>query len=272
MSIPDGTLDGQVGAPHLRHAYGLRAVVHREYRLVSNNRVNLLLSLLPTAIYLLLFATSIATMVTSVVYRGETVAYGNFVIPTVLLSAVLAGGVTTGTSLFQEELGRMHLELWSHPITRVDYIGGKIVATTALVLGQSVAALLVGVFVYDVRWPASHWLSVLVGVVVTSLVFNTGYLLVAALVRDFRHFMVLVNVIGPVLLFASPSFYPTDRMPVVLQWLSVVDPVTYGVTYLRDSAVFGFADAALLGAALLGSAAVLLVALVAVLNRRIQQL
>ena len=37
---------------------------------------------------------------------------------------------------------------------------GKIIATTLLVLVQSVVALLLGVLIFHVGWPASHWASV----------------------------------------------------------------------------------------------------------------
>src|SRR6185437_3441541 len=99
--------------------------------------------------------------------------------PAIMLSSMLAASSTTGTSLFQEEVGGMAVELWSYPLSRTAYIAGKIIATTALVLVQSTAALLLGVLIFHVDWPVDHWLALAVGTVAASLVFNAFFLMVA---------------------------------------------------------------------------------------------
>jgi len=72
---------------------------------------NLLLAVTPSAVYLLLFATSLSHLVQHVRYEGRVVSYSEFMVPAVLLSSMLAAATTTGTSLFQERMGRMDVEL-----------------------------------------------------------------------------------------------------------------------------------------------------------------
>src|SRR3954454_5834116 len=180
----------------------MRAVIYRELLLLTRNRTNLLLAILPTTIYLLLFSTSLNGLVGQVRYHGVLVGYPEFTIPAIMLSSMLAASTTTGTSLFQEETGGMAVELWSYPLSRPAYISGKIIATTLLVLVQSVAALLLGVLVFHVGWPASHWVALALGTMVASLAFNAFFLMLASFVHDFQRFMVLINVIGPMLLFS----------------------------------------------------------------------
>jgi ABC-2 type transport system permease protein len=218
----------------------MRAIIYREFLLLTRNRTNLLLAILPTTIYLLLFSTSLNGLVGQLRYHGVLVGYPEFTIPAIMLSSMLAASTTTGTSLFQEETGGMAVELWSYPLSRTAYISGKIIATTLLVLVQSVVALLLGVLVFHVGWPASHWVALGLGTVVASLAFNAFFLMLASFVHDFQRFMVLINVIGPLLLFSSPSFYPVDRMPPALRLFSVLNPVTYGIECLREGAIFGF--------------------------------
>ncbi|MFI1016829.1 ABC transporter permease [Streptomyces sp. NPDC020965] len=219
---------------------GLTATMYREYCLLTRNRTNLLLSIVPSAVYLLLFATSLANLVGEVEYGGRTVPYSEFAVPAVLLSSMLAAATTAGTSLFQERMGRMDVELWSYPLGRASYVLGKLLASTLLILAQSLAALLVAITVFDFRWPASHWAAVLCVTAVASMAFNGLYLLLATLFSDFRRFSVTINIVAPVLLFSSPSFYPVDRMAPVLQWLSWANPVTYGIRGIREGALFGF--------------------------------
>ena len=250
----------------------MRAIIYREFLLLTRNRTNLLLAILPTTIYLLLFSTSLNGLVGQLRYHGMLVGYPEFTIPAIMLSSMLAASTTTGTSLFQEETGGMAVELWSYPLSRTAYILGKIIATTLLVLVQSVAALLLGVLIFHVGWPASHWVALGLGTLVASLAFNAFFLMLASFVHDFQRFMVLINVIGPLLLFSSPSFYPVDRMPPALRLFSVLNPVTYGIDCLREGAIFGF-RAMWPFAAALAVAAVALAALIAgVLARRLREL
>jgi ABC-2 type transport system permease protein len=251
---------------------GMRAIIYREFLLLTRNRTNLLLALLPTAIYLLLFSTSLTGLVGRIRYDGVLVSYPEFTIPAIMLSSMLAASATTGTSLFQEEVGGMAIELWSYPMSRAAYIAGKITATTALVLVQSVAALLLGVLVFHVGWPASHWLALGAATLAASLLFNTIYLLLATFVHDFQRFMVLINVIGPALLFSSPSFYPVRQMPAVLRLISKFNPVTYGIDCLRNSAIFGFRSLWPTAACLLAAAIALAAVIAGVLTRRLRDL
>jgi ABC-2 type transport system permease protein len=251
---------------------GMRAVIYREFLLLTRNRTNLLLAILPTTIYLLVFSTSLTGLVGKIRYHGVLVSYPEFVIPAIMLSSMLSASTTTGTSLFQEEMGGMAVELWSYPLSRAAYISGKVIATTALVLTQSVVALLLGVLIFDVHWPVSHWLALGVGTVAASLMFNTFFLLLAAFIHDFQRFMVIINVIGPLLLFSSPSFYPADQMPPALRVVSVLNPVTYGIGCLRDGAIFGFHSMWPVAVSLLAVAAGLSALIVGVLDRRIRAL
>jgi ABC-2 type transport system permease protein len=192
--------------------FGAVAVLHREYRLLTRNRTNLLLAMLPTAVYLLLFATSLNHLIGTVGYAHRRISYAEFTVPALMLSSMLAAATTAGTSLFQERLGRMEIELWSYPMRRSGYVFGKLLASTALVLGQTIAALLVALLLFNFDWPLSHWFALLAGTTLASVAFNGLYLLAASAFRDFQRFMVTINVLAPVLLFASPSFYPADQM------------------------------------------------------------
>jgi ABC-2 type transport system permease protein len=241
----------------------LAAVLHREMRLLTRDRTNLLLAVVPTAAYIMLFATSLSHLLPDVSYRGRSIGYPEFVIPGLLFSSLLAASTTAGTAMFQERLGNMTLELSSYPARRGFFIAGKILAGGSLVLAQTLAALIVSALVLPVHWSIGQWAALLAGVMVTAPAFNCLYLLLAASVRDFQRFMVLVNVLTPILLFASPAFYPAGRMPAAVRWLQFVNPVTYGVGVLRDSALFGMHGAwrALVAFAMVAVAAGTLVSL-----------
>jgi ABC-2 type transport system permease protein len=84
--------------------------------------------------------------------------------------------------------------------------------------------------------------------------------------------MVLINALGPLLLFSSPWFYPAERMPPVLRVISVVNPVTYGITCVRNGAILGFGAMWPLALALLAIAGCLFATIASVLARRAREL
>ena len=215
------------------------ASMHRECRLLIKNRVNLLLGLIPPAIYMLFFATSIRNVIPSITYHGTQVSYQDFIIPTILMMSMIAGATTTATSVFQEKISGMLLELWSYPLRKTSYIIGKLVTTTALVCLQGCVMLMVALALFGSNWSFNHILALLIGIVWTSLSLNGLYLFIATQFRQQQHFMIAINVLAPILIFASPSFYQQAQMPLVVRTISYINPVTYGITTLRDGLLYG---------------------------------
>jgi ABC-2 type transport system permease protein len=221
----------------------LPAALGREFILLTRNRTNMLLSLVTPAAFILLFTTSMAGLVQELDYEGTPVSYAEFAIPGMMFMALLAAANSSGTALFTERNANMTLELLSYPLRRGTYVAAKLLVGTALVTGQTLLALAVAALLFRGQWGPSQWLGLLLGTVVAALAFNSLYLLLAAYARSFQRFMVIGNVSYPIAIFASPSIYPLSDMPQILQYVAWANPVTYGVTALRDGLFFGLADA-----------------------------
>jgi ABC-2 type transport system permease protein len=226
-----------------RKAADLSAVFFREYALLTRNRVNLILGLTPMLVYLLLVNTSLSNVVGDITYRGARLPFAVFLLPMVLAMAVVSASGTTGMALFQEELSGVSTQLWSYPLRRSRFLLGKLLAGVSLVLAQSLLALVVGALVFRYPFAPGQWAALLVTLVVASVAFNGMYLAAAILVSDYRTFMVLTTVSVPVLVFTAPSMSTAQQLPTVVQWVSVVNPVTYAVNGMRDAAIFGFGTA-----------------------------
>lgn len=221
----------------------LGAVFYREYALLARNRVNLILGLTPMLVYLLLVNTSLGNVVGDITYRGTQLPFSVFLLPMVLAMSVVSASGTTGMALFQEEMSGVSTQLWSWPLRRSRFLLGKLLAGVSLVLAQTLLALVVAVIIFRYPFELSHWIGLLVALVLSSVAFNGIYLAAAILITDYRTFMVLTSVSVPVLVFAAPSLSTTQQLPLVLQWISVVNPVTYAVNGMRDAAIFGVGEA-----------------------------
>jgi ABC-2 type transport system permease protein len=224
-------------------AADLSAVFYREYALLARNRVNLVVGVTPVLVYLLLVNTSLGNVVGDITYRGSAVPFSFFLLPMVLAMSVVSASGTTGVALFQEEMSGVSTQLWSWPLRRSRFLAGKLLAGVALVLVQSLLALIVGEAIFRYPFQIGHWAGLLLALILSSVAFNGLYLAAAILIRDYRTFMVITSVSVPVLVFTAPSLSTTDQLPLVLQWISVINPVTYAVDGMRDAAIFGFGTA-----------------------------
>lgn len=236
----------------------LSAVFYREYALLARNRVNLILGLTPMLVYLLLVNTALSNVVGDITYQGTLVPFSVFLLPMVLAMSVVSASGTTGMALFQEELSGVSTQLWSYPLRRSRFLLGKLLAGVSLVLAQSLLAIVVAVIIFRYPFNVSQWAGLLAALVLASIAFNGLYLAAAVTITDYRSFMVLTSVSVPVLVFTAPSLSTTEHLPLVLRWISVVNPVTYAVNGMRDSAIFGFGTAwpsllVLLGVALVAN-------------------
>ena len=218
---------------------GLRATLTREYILASRNRVGLALGFAPPLVFLLLFTTSISNLMPQISYDGQQIAYSDFILPAIMLMSMLAGASTTATALFQEQQAGMILELWSYPLRRTSYVLGKLGATTALVFLQGIVLLGGAWLLFRPAWPADRVGTLLLATICTAFAFNALYLFASTFFRQMQTFMIVINIGLSVLLFASPSFYPQEQMPVLLQAIAGLNPATYGIRALRDGLVFG---------------------------------
>ncbi|GIH67940.1 ABC transporter permease [Sphaerimonospora thailandensis] len=224
-------------------AADLSAVLYREYAQLARNRVYLILGLTPMLVYLLLVNTSLSNLVGVVDYRGVELRFAVFLLPMVLAMSVVSASGTSSMAVFQEEMSGVATQLWSYPLRRSRFLLGKLIAGVSMVLGQSLLGLGVAVLIFEFPFDLEGWLGLLVALTLASLSINGLYLATALTITDYQTFMVLSNVSLSVLVFSAPSLYTVDSMPLVLQWVSVINPLTYAINAMRDAAVFGFAAA-----------------------------
>lgn len=229
----------------------LTALLYRERCLYTKNRTNFFLGLGSSFIYIVLFGSSITRLVPPVRYDGVTVRYLDFAVPALLVFSMVSGASMAGTSLFQERAGRMDVELWSCPVRPACHVVAKVLAGLGWVLAQALIALVVVRLLFHPDWPAVRLPAFVAGLVAAAAALSGGYLLMASRIRDFRRFNLTMNVLGPVLLFASDSFYPSSSMPLPLRWVGDVDPFSYAIKAVRNSVLAGSQTSAWLTSAML---------------------
>lgn len=177
-----------------------------------------------------------------------------------------SGAVGGGVTLIEDRQSGFLRPLLVAPVSRTSLVLGKLAARilASLVLVGLLVAILSAVTPLGVPHPLAA-LAAVAGI--TALFLALG-ILMATRLRSLESFRLLSALVTVPLYFLSGIFYPVGTLPPLTRWLTVLNPLTYGVDLLRFGVVGVHEIPPLRSAAvLLTAAALATVAAVAVLDR-----
>jgi len=206
-------------------------IAELEARKLRHDSTELITRAVQPALWLLIFGEVMTSV--RAIPTGE-LSYLDFMAPGVLAQSVLFIAIFYGIAvIWERDLGILHKFLAS-PTPRAALVLGKALSAGERALVQAVIiyllALLLGV---DLNWNLFALAGVLAVVILGSALFSTFSLIIACLVKTRERFMGIGQVLTMPLFFASNAIYPISVMPVWLQTISHVNPLTYQVDALR---------------------------------------
>jgi ABC-2 type transport system permease protein len=210
------------------------AVMYREYRIRTTSFTWSFYDLVMPLIYLLVFGIGLDTAFAGgVVIGGTTLSYNSFFLAGVLSMACFGIAINTSYGFFIDRDNGIFYEFLTYPMTRGQFLVGKILFNCLLSLVQSIITITLGVALLEIpiRWELLGW-------TLSAVVLGTAgwffFLTIFALrIRRNDMFNAFLNVAYFVLLFASSLFYPVERMPGWLKTCTYINPVTWHTDILR---------------------------------------
>ena len=240
---------------------GFRAIFLRDLRLLYFDRVNLIFALLTPLVYMLLYATSIASLVGDVPFHGEGVPYGTYMVGGILTITAMSAGAQVANSVFSEVSSGSGLEIWSSPVSTGGYLGGRFAAICLFVTSQLVVMLTVGLVVTGYRAAPVEVLLAIASGILGALVIGGMLMFVGFFVSSPNRFMMVLNIFQTVAIFAAPVFYDLESMPTVLRWVAAINPLTYIVELTRSVLFSSWATSTSIALAVSGAAFLTFIAL-----------
>ncbi len=212
-------------------------VAQAELRKIVHDPTELLTRAVQPVLWLLIFGEVLASV--RAIPTGS-LSYMDFLAPGVLAQSALFSAIFFGIAvIWERNLGVLHKYLVS-PASRTALVTGKALAGGLRALTQAavvyVVAALLGV---NLRLEPLALVGVALVVVLGAAGFATFSLIIACLVRTRERFMGIGQILTMPLFFASSAIYPIAIMPVWLQVLAHLNPLTYQVDALRVLMVSG---------------------------------
>jgi ABC-2 type transport system permease protein len=214
------------------------AVMYREYRIRTTSMTWLFYDLFMPLTYLLMFGIGLdRAFARGIDVNGTTIGYSTFFLAGVLSMACFGIGINTSYGFFVDRDNGIFYEFLTYPMTRGQFLIGKILFNGLLSLTQAIITLLLAALFLGISLKIE-----LVGFGLAGVVLGTAgwfFFLASFALRIRRNdmFNTFINVAYFVLMFASSMFYPLETMPSWLKVVSYVNPLTWHTDVLRYTTV-----------------------------------
>ncbi|MCG2796777.1 MAG: ABC transporter permease [Actinomycetia bacterium] len=189
-------------------------------------------------IYLFLLGTGMQAAFT--VFGGGKIDYVTFMYPGILAMTILFTSVFSAISILWDRQFGFLKEVLVSPIPRTSVAVGKIVggATTACLQGiiLMILAFVPSLLGFSLS-TLGKVLTLIPVVILLSLCMTSMGVAIAARMKSFEAFPIIMNFILLPMFFLSGSMFPLQGLPGWMDVLTKMNPLTYGVDLLRGIAL-----------------------------------
>jgi ABC-2 type transport system permease protein len=212
-------------------------IADMEVRKIHHDSTELWTRLVQPALWLLIFGEVMNSI------RGLTtgnLTYIEFITPGVLAQSVLFVAIFYGINIVWERDVGVLTKLLSTPSPYSSIVVGKALSAGIRGIFQAIMifglALVIGV---NVRLDPLDVAGVFIAIIVFAMCFSSLSMLLASFLRTRDRMMGIGQLITMPLFFASNAIYPISIMPTWLQYISMVNPVSYTVDAMRAMLLTG---------------------------------
>lgn len=167
----------------------------------------------------------------------EGVNYIQYLVPGIIGFTMLFGASFAGLAILSDQDVGFLKEILVAPVSRTSIVLGRIAGGSTTAIVQAVLILLISI---PLGFEFAGWLSLpltAVFLVLIAITFVGFGIVLASQFSDSEGFSLIVQFLIFPLLFLSGALFPIEGFPEPVQYLALVNPLTYGVDGLRAALV-----------------------------------
>lgn len=197
-------------------------------------------TLLPPVITMTLYFVIFGQMIGSRVGQMGGVDYMQFIVPGLIMMAVITNSYSNVvSSFFSTKFHGSIDELLVSPISKhailLGYVGGGVFRGIAIALIVSMVAL------FFTKLSISHFFVMLMTIIGTSVLFSLGGFINAVFARSFDDISIIPSFVLTPLTYLGGVFYSLENLSPFWQNLSLLNPIVYMVNAFRYG-ILGYSD------------------------------
>ncbi len=211
----------------------------REIKVFLRSKSRIIGSLIMPLLFLVGFAGGFRG--TKIQGVPEGINYIQFLVPGIIAFGLMMRSTMGGISvLWDKEFGFLK-EIMVAPVKRTSIVFGRIAGSSTVSIFQGMLLAIISVIIGFHLPNILNLIFSLIVMILISIIFTSLGLIVASLMKDFQGFNLIMNIILMPLFFLSGAMYPISNLPKIIQFISYLNPLTFGVNALRNLLV-GFAS------------------------------
>jgi ABC-2 type transport system permease protein len=208
--------------------------MYREGKIRATNALFIFWDVVYPLGYLLVFGVG---MNEALGFSGLTTDYHAFFLAGVLGMAGFGIASNTAWSFFMDRDNGIFYEMLTYPISRAEYLIGKVLFNTFIGLVQALITVVLASAVLGVALRPGGFPLLAAAVIVGTAGWFFFYAIFALAIRRNDAFNTVTSIFYFVFLFASSMFYPIDPLPRVFRIAALANPITWHVDVMRFATI-----------------------------------
>lgn len=214
----------------------LSAVLYRESKIRATNVTFIFFDLFYPLCYMMIFGVAINAALGAPV-SAPGVNYNAFFLAGVLGMASFGIASNTAWTFFMDRDNGIFYEMLTYPMSRSEYLLGKVLFNLFVTLVQSVLTVSIAGAVLHVPLKANLTPLLFLSVAGGTVGWFFFYAVFALRIRRNDVFNAVTSICYFVFLFASSMFYPLEPLPRWLRMAAMANPITWQVDVLRYASI-----------------------------------
>jgi ABC-2 type transport system permease protein len=181
----------------------------------------------------ILFLVALGFGLGPIFQRAGAGSYINFLAPGVIAQGVLFTAIFSGIELIWDRQFGFLKETLVAPVSRLQIMFGKTLGGATIAAFQGLIIFLLTLLI---GFRPANWMLLPVfffALFLIALLFTALGTAIASTLQDFQGFQLIMNFLVMPLYFLSGALFPLDGLPGVLQFITRINPLSYGVDSLR---------------------------------------
>jgi ABC-2 type transport system permease protein len=208
--------------------------MYREGKIRATNALFIFWDIVYPLGYLLVFGVG---MNDAFSFPGLGTDYHAFFLAGVLGMAGFGIASNTAWSFFMDRDNGIFYEMLTYPISRAEYLVGKVLFNIGIGLAQAFITVLLATAVLGVALRPRGFPLLAAAVVIGTAGWFFFYAIFALAIRRNDAFNTVTSIFYFVFLFASSMFYPIDPLPKLFRIVALANPITWHVDVMRFATI-----------------------------------
>jgi len=219
-----------------RNLKGIYTIWYRDVLRFVRDRTRIVASLGQPLLFLFVFGGGLAPAMSGL--GGGQIDFSSFLFPGIIAMAVLFTAIFSAVSIvWDREFGFLK-EVLVAPVSRTAVALGKVAGGSTVAMLQGLIILLLAPLV-GVSLSLAQIVVLIALILLTAATMTSLGVMIAARMRSMEGFQMMMNFVLMPMFFLSGALFPLRGVPLWMEWLAKVNPMTYGVDPIRQVALQG---------------------------------